>query len=464
LEFMHFAFTFNFQLFTNMTKLIIIGGGIAGLAAAWYAQKANIPYTLLESSNRFGGLIHTERFNDCIIEYGPDAFISRKPWALNLAKELGLEPIPVNKTPQRIYVLLKKRLVPLPDGLGLIVPTKLLPFLRSPLLSWYGKLRLLAEQFIPASTISEDESLASFITRRMGKEALHNLAEPLLAGVYNAEMEKQSILATFPQYRALEKQHGSLIRGMRASQKSASEDSGLLSFNGGMGELIESLVSQLTGDLRLYTSASSIDCRDSIYAVRLSNNEIIESTALILATPAHISATLLESFLPQAAKLREIRYAGIGSISLAYRVEDVPRQLDAYGVVIPGNQGRPIDGMQWNSSKWPGRAPDGTALIRIFFGGANSRFMLEKPETEILEIVRGELREILGIRAAALFYRIGKWENAYPQYELGHREQVATIESALPSSIALAGNAYRGVGIPDSINSAIEAVRKISVL
>lgn len=442
-----------------MPRLIIIGGGIAGLAAAWYAQQANIPYTLLEASNRWGGLIHTERVNDFIIEYGPDAFISRKPHALQLARELELEPIPVNKTPERIYVLLKKRLIPLPDGLGLIVPTKLAPFLRSPLLSWYGKLRLLAEQFIPASPITEDESLASFISRRMGREALVNIAEPLLAGVYNAEMDKQSILATFPQYRALEKQHGSLIRGMKASTKSASEDSGLMSFKGGMAELIDTLLHKLTGDLRLNTSVKSIE---EGYRVHLLNGERLEADSLILATPAHVSACLLEKLVPEATKLREIRYAGIGSISLAYRLADIPRELDAFGVVIPSNQGRPIDGMQWNSSKWPGRAPKGMALIRVFFGGANSRFMLDKPEDEILAIVRQELREILGISATPLFHRIGKWENAYPQYELGHVERIAAIESALPSGIALAGNAYHGVGIPDTIKTAIEAVKKLN--
>jgi oxygen-dependent protoporphyrinogen oxidase len=447
---------------TQKSELIIIGGGIAGLAAAWYAQQQGIPYTLLESSNRFGGLIHTERVGDTVIEYGPDAFITRKPHALQLVKELDLEDalIPVNKTRERIYVLIGKRLVPLPDGLGLLVPTKLMPFLRSPLLTWTGKLRLLLDWFIPAKTDDDDESLADFITRRMGKQVLDRLADPLLAGVYNAEMDKQSILATFPQYRTLEKQHGSLIRGMRSSQKSASEDSGLMSFQHGMSQLVDTLVSQLTGDLRLNTRVERIMAG---YQVHLASGEILESDSLIMATSANIAANLMQSIAPEAAQgLGKIRYAGIGSISLAYRVQDISHSLDAYGVVIPSNEGRPIDGIQWNSSKWSNRAPAGMVLLRVFFGGPHTRAMLEKSESEIVAIVREQLRDILGIQAEPQFYRLRTWANAYPQYDVGHVQRVADVMASLPPTIALAGNAYHGVGIPDTVKSAISAVQTIS--
>ena len=440
-------------------NMLIIGGGIAGLAAAWYAQKVGIPYALLEASNRFGGLIHTERVDDTIIEYGPDAFITRKPWALQLVRELGLEDalIPVNKTPERIYVLIGQRLVPLPDGLGLLVPTKMLPFLRSPLLTWDAKLRLLLDWFIPAKTGDEDESLAEFITRRLGKQVLDRLADPLLAGVYNAEMDKQSILATFPQYRILEKQYGSLLRGMRSSQKSASEDSGLMSFQQGMGQLVDTLVSQLTGKLRLNTPVERIT---EGYRVHLASGEILQAESLIIATSANVAADLLQTVAPQAAHgLGQIRYAGIGSISLAYRVEDIPHPLDAYGVVIPSSAGRPVDGIQWNSSKWTDRTPDGMALIRVFFGGAHTRFMLEKPENEIVAIVREQLHDILSIHAEPQFYRLRTWANAYPQYDVGHVQRVADMMTALPPTIALAGNAYSGVGIPDTVKAANAAVQ-----
>jgi protoporphyrinogen/coproporphyrinogen III oxidase len=442
--------------------MLIIGGGLAGLAAAWYAQKAGIAYTLLEASPRFGGLIHTEQVGDYLIEYGPDAFITRKPWALQLAKELGLEAalIPVNKTRERIYVLVGQRLVPLPDGLGLLVPTKLMPFLRSSLLTWDAKLRVLLECFIPAKPDDADETLATFVTRRLGHQVLERLADPLLAGVYNAEMDKQSILATFPQYRALEKQYGSLIRGLRSSQKSSTEDSGLMSFKHGMGQLVDTLLDKLTGDLRLNARVEQIT---AAYQVQLASGEILATKTLIIATSANVAATLLQAIAPQAAnRLGQIRYAGIGSMSLAYQAQNIPCHLDAYGLVIPSSAGRSIDGIQWNSSKWLWRAPAGMALLRVFFGGPHTRAMLEKSENELVSIVRAELCDLLGIYAEPEFYRLHSWANAYPQYDIGHVQLVAEITAQLPPLIALAGNAYYGVGIPDTVKSALGAVSNLS--
>ncbi len=442
--------------------ITIIGGGIAGLAAAWYLQQADIEYTLLEASDRFGGLIHTVYEHDCIIEFGPDAFITRKPWALTLAKELGLEGslIPVNKTPERIYVLVNGQLVPLPDGLGLFVPTNIPAFLRSPLLSWAGKIRALLDYIIPAYEGDEDESLANFVNRRMGKEVLDKLADPLLSGVYNAEMNKQSILATFPQYRALEKKYGSLIRGMMETQSKTlpSDDPVLLSFKHGMGQLVETLIKKLTGKLCLNTAVETIE---SGYTLHLSGGEKLSTDGLILATPAKVTSKLLANIAPEAAVgLAKIRYAGIASMSLVFKREDVPHPLDAYGVVIPSSAERNIDGMQWNSSKWSHRAPEDKVLIRVFFGGPHTRIMLEKNEHELLGIVREELRAIIGVIAKPEFYSLGKCDNAYPQYDVGHIERVNTIEANLPKNIAIAGNAYRGVGIPDTVKTAKAAAEQ----
>lgn len=444
--------------------IAIIGGGIAGLAAAWYLQQADIDYTLLEASERFGGLIHTVHENDCTIEFGPDAFITRKPWATELVRALNLEDeiIPVNDTPERIYVLSNGKLAPLPDGLHLLVPTNIPAFLDSPLLSWGGKIRALMDYFIPARENDEDESLANFIIRRMGNEVLDKLADPLLAGVYNAEMDKQSILATFPQYRALEKKHGSLIRGMMETLEKTppSNEPALVSFKHGMGQLIDTLVEKLTGNLRLNTAVEEIE---SGYKLHLSDGKILEADGLIIATPANIAAQLLADIAPQAADgLAQIRYAGIGSISLVFDKSDVPHSLDAYGVVIPSSAKRNIDGMQWNSSKWTNRALEDKALIRVFFGGPHTRTMLNKNEHELLAIIREELRAILGITAKPEFYRLGKWENAYPQYDVGHIERIDAIEASLPENIAIAGNAYRGVGIPNTVKTAKTAAEKFA--
>lgn len=452
----------------DVQPVVIIGGGIAGLSAAWYLQQQHMPYVLLEASDRCGGLIQTKREHGLTMEFGPDAMITRKPWAYDLAQALGLqaEIIAVNDTPERIYVLSDEQFVPLPEGLRLLVPTKLMPFLRSPLLSPWGKCRVLLDWVIPPRRDHADESLAQFVKRRMGAEALDKLADPLLAGVYNAEMDRQSILATFPQYRALEAQHGSLIRGMQAQQRRAtpSEEPALVSFKQGMGQLVEALVAQLTGTVRLNAPVMSIAPTETAYQVRLQSGDVFIAHQLILATPAPVSAQLLKEVAPDASRnLARIRYAGVGSISLAYRKRDVPRPLDAYGLVIPSSAGRNIDGMQWSSSKWPGRAQDHIALVRVFFGGPHTRHMLDKSDADILAIVKAELSALMGVREAPRYAQIGKWADAYPQYDVGHLDLVQQIDDALPAGIALAGNAYRGVGIPDTVKTAQQAVSRFVV-
>ncbi|GAB5492683.1 MAG: protoporphyrinogen oxidase [Phototrophicaceae bacterium] len=451
---------------TSEHHTIIIGGGIAGLASAWYLQQAGIDYTLVEASNRFGGLIQSQYKDDCIVEFGPDAFITRKPWAMDLVREIGIEDdiIAVNKTPERIHVLVDGKLAPLPEGLGLLVPTNIPAFFASSLMSLQGKLRVMMDYVIPPNVSDEDESLADFVIRRMGQEALDKLADPLLAGVYNAEMDKQSILATFPQYRALEKKFGSLIRGMLETQKNVpkSDKPALVSFNNGMSHLVESLRGKLTGEIR--NNSPVVDIQEE-YRVILEDGTALKADSLILATGAHVSSKLLESVAGESARgLQSIRYAGIGSMSLLFDETDIPIPLDAYGIVIPASAKRMIDGMQWATAKWVKRGPEGKALIRVFYGGPNTRYMLDKSESELLAIIREELRAIMGIIASPKWFLHGKWNNAYPQYDVGHIERVARIEFALPDTIALAGNAYHGVGIPDTIKTAKASAEKLSKL
>lgn len=454
---------------TQHTQLAIIGGGIAGLSAGWYAQQHNIDYTLLEKSARFGGLIHSEYHDDLTIEFGPDAVITRKPHAKQLAEAIGLgdEIIAVNDTPERIYILSDGDLVPMPDGVRLLVPTDLMAWLQSPLLTWEGRKRALDDLIIPPKDDDADESLADFVTRRMGAEVLDKLADPLLAGVYNAEMDKQSILATFPQYRALEKAHGSLIKGMAHARQSApaSDNSpALISFRQGLQQFINTLRDRLSGDLRLNTGVSAIvKGADGGYTLTLSDGETLHAQQIIAATPANITAHLLADVVPHAAQtLNQIRYAGVGNLSLAYRPANVPRPLDAYGIVIPNSEGRNIDGMQWSSAKWINRAPDDKVLLRVFFGGPHTRAMLDHDDAELERIVRAEVRDILGITAEPLFCTLRRWHKGYPQYDVGHLDRVRAIESALPADIAVAGNAYQGVGVPDTIKTAIHAIEKLA--
>jgi protoporphyrinogen/coproporphyrinogen III oxidase len=459
---------------TAVNNVVVVGGGVAGLAAAHALQTAGRPYTLIEASDRFGGLVQTVEQDGCRIEFGPDAFITRKPWAYDLAQALGLagEMVGVQDTRERIYVLVEGRLEPLPEGLRLLVPTKFGPFWASNLLSTAGKLRLLADLVIPKKVDNHDESLAEFVTRRMGREALERLADPLLGGVYNAEMDRQSILATFPQYRVLEAKHGSLIRGMRAAaaKAQAPDKPVLVSFREGMGQFIRTLAASLTGDLRLNTRVKTVTENTGTngvtlssaghYRVLLDDGEVLEAQGLVMATPANVTAHLVRAVATDtSALLDEIRYEGVGSVALAYRVGDIPRPLDAYGIVIPSTENRDIDGMQWSSSKWDDRAPEGVALVRVFFGGPHTRYMLDEPDEALLARVRDELLSILGITADPLHTTIGRWHDAYPQYDVGHKDLVDKIMRSRPKGLMLAGNAYYGVGLPDTINSAQLAVR-----
>jgi oxygen-dependent protoporphyrinogen oxidase len=463
---------------TTQPHIAIIGGGIAGLSAAWYLQQQQIGYTLLEERAITGGLIQTQQVEGLAMEYGPDGFITRKPWALQLVRDLGLEDelITVEDTRERIYILSEGNLVPMPEGLRLLVPTNFSAFLQSPLLSWRGKLRALLDIVIPPRRDDNDESLADFVTRRMGAEMLDKIADPLLAGVYNAEMQHQSILATFPQYRALERKHGSLIRGMRRGQSkrtspgTATATPALVSLRGGMGQLISELQSRLTGTIRTETPVTAIAADEQGYTLTLGSRgisfhrddpdepETLTVDGVIVAAPANIAARLLETIAPQSsAALQQIRYEGIGSMSLAYRKEDVPRALDAYGIVIPGSEGRSIDGMQWSSAKWPQRAPDDTALIRVFFGGPHTRQMLTVEDRLLRRTVRTEIQDLLGIVADPVFTTLHRWHHAYPQYDVGHRERVQKAFDSLPAGVQLAGNSYKGVGIPNTIQTAQEA-------
>jgi oxygen-dependent protoporphyrinogen oxidase len=449
----------------------IVGGGIAGLSAAWYLQQAGTGYSILEASNRWGGKVYTETvdgFGEApfILEMGADAFLTRKPWALELARELGLsERIHlVNTENSRTFVLRCGKPVPLPDGLQLLVPTRLLPVFRSPLFSTWGKFRVLFDLFIPPRRSEADETLANFIRRRLGAEMLDRVAAPMLAGVYNGDPEFLSMQATFPQFPILERQYGSLIRGQRAAQRqpTPTETPAFISFKTGAHELIDALVAQFVGDLHLNRSVIHIErLADDGYRLTTSDN-VIEANALILATPAHVTAKLLREIAFETSNhLNAISYTGIGTAYLGFRREDVPHPLDGFGLVIPASERRQIDGVTFTSSKWNYRAPTDHVLLRIFFGGTRTRKTLQLDDNDLLSVIRAELQSIFGISVPPLFHRIYRWEEGYPQYNLGHLEHVTKAEAALPSGIFITGSAYHGVGVPDCVRQGREVAQTV---
>jgi protoporphyrinogen/coproporphyrinogen III oxidase len=458
----------------------IVGGGIAGLSAAWYLQQEaarqhlSVTYTVLERSDRWGGKILTEQIESgggapFILEAGPDALLTRKPWALALARELGLADrlLFTNQEHSHTFVLHHGRPVPLPEGTYLLVPTRLLPFLRSPLFSAWGKARIGLEPLIPPRRSAADESLADFVRRRLGAQALDKLAEPLMAGIYNAAPEQQSILATFPQLAAWEREHGSVMRGLRAATRKRAPETEttppFFSFDTGTQTLVQALVTQLRGNLRLHANALRIERpAGGAFDVLLEDDRRLSADAVIVATPASAAATLLRAAAPDVAEaLQSIRTASIGATYLGFRRADVPHPLDGFGVVIPSSERRRIDGMTWTSSKWRQRAPADHVLLRVYFGGPQTRDMMAPNDETLLPIIRSEVATMLGIHAPPLFHRTYRWPDGYPQYDVGHLERVDAIEIALPAGLYVAGSPYRGVGVPDCVRQGQTAALRV---
>ena len=461
-----------------MTRLVVIGGGIAGLSAAYYASEVpGVQVTLLESSDRWGGKITTDRVafdgGQFIIEGGPDTFLATKPWGVSLCKELGLSDRLHGTNPDKknTYVLNRNRLLPLPDGLAMMIPTNVQAILKSRLVSWFGKARMGLDFLLPPKSLDGDESLGTFVSRRMGREAYENLIEPLMSGIYAGDGDQLSLASTFPYLRDLELKYGSLARGalkMRAGSNGKSiqgSRSAFLTPTTGLSEIVEKLVEHLISngvDLRLNTRASQITNYQLLYQVELETGETLEADSVILATPAFVSGTLLGSLdTSLAADLQSIPYASTATVSLAYRLGDIPRDLDGYGYVIPRREGRRALACTWTSTKFPHRAPEGYALLRVFVGRAGQEIPWN--ENDLLELAKEELKLTLSITAEPLLHRVFLWDKAMPQYNLGHPETLRRIETALEKhpGLALAGNGYRGIGIPDCIHSGELAVQKI---
>lgn len=468
--------------------VVIIGGGITGLSTAFYLQRAaaaaGVPlrYTLVERDARFGGKLVTETIGDFVVEGGPDSFITQKPSGLQLARELGLEQqlIPTNDRKKKVYVLIRGRLRPMPEGMMLIVPTKMLPFALSPVISPLGKLRMALDLVLPARRDGVDETLADFIRRRLGAEALDRLAEPLLAGIHNSEAERQSLLATFPRLREVEAKHGSLIRGMVAQRAAAMahrpaapangeaagrqpsvRSSMFVTPRGGLSTLVAALVGALDGRLISGQGVAALD-RDPTaaqpYRVRLEGGEALDAEAVIMAAPSFVAAGLLDRTSPALAEgLRQIRYVTTGTVTLAYRKSDIGDPLDGYGLVIPRTERRKINAVTVSSTKFAHRAPDDAMLLRVFVGGSRNPGVVELDDVALERLVRAELGDILGVKAAPLWSRIYRWPQANPQYDVGHLERMDALEALCPDGLYLTGSAYRGVGIPDCVRQGKEA-------
>jgi len=455
---------------------VIVGGGIAGLATAYRLRQSDpsLPITLVERAPQLGGKIVTAEQEGFVVEGGPDSFLARqKPWGLELAHELGLSErlLFTNDERRNVYLLRRKRLRKMPDGLMLIVPTRFLPFALSSLISLPGKLRMALDLFIPPRRDESDESLGDFIRRRLGQEALDVLAEPMMAGIHVAEAERLSLQATFPRFSAIERKYGSLIRGMLAARQARAkappsplgETSLFVTLQGGLRELVAALEEALDGvEILAGRGVTALERADGGYSVHLDDGDRRQADAVVLAIPAHAAAALLAPLsAPLAGGLRAIRYVSTATVSLGYRREDVPHPLDGFGFVVPASEPCDILACTWTSTKFDHRAPDDAVLLRAFVGGPRREGLVAHDDATIIRTVRAEFRRILGIEARPTVARVFRWHDANPQYDVGHLERVSALEALCPPGLFLTGSAYRGVGIPDCVRQGTETAAQV---
>ncbi len=459
-------------------RVVVVGGGIAGLAAAHRLTELSrergkpLELTLLEARDRLGGTIATERARGFLIEAGPDSFISEKPWALALCRRLGLEGrlVGTDDRFRRTYVVRAGRLEPLPDGFQLLAPARLGPFLSSRLFSWPGKLRMAMDLLLPRRVGSEDESLGAFVRRRLGAEALERVAQPLVAGIYTSDPDSLSLAATMPRFSEMERTHRSLILALwRASRKaggvSGARWSLFVTFADGMEELVRALADRLPpGSVRLKARVVGLHRDGSRWRLGLADGSAVAADGVIVAAEAHQTARMVRPLDPGLAHLLDaIPYASSATVTLAYRREEIRHPLEGFGFVAPRIERGSILACTFSSVKYPGRAPAGRVLLRVFVGGALDEGILSEDDERIVAIVRAQLGELLGISAPPLLTRLCRYPAAMPQYRVGHLETVAAIERRLAQhpGLALAGSGYRGVGISDCVHSGEEAASAV---
>jgi protoporphyrinogen/coproporphyrinogen III oxidase len=450
-------------------KVVVLGGGIAGLAAARRLEQlvAGVDVVIVERESRLGGKLRTERDGGFVVEGAADSFLSRKPRGIGLCQELGLGDELVGRRPQhaRSFVKLGGELHPLPEGLTGMIPTNLDALAESTLLTPEGRERLGAEAELAPDPAVGDESIGSFVTRRLGREAYERLVEPLMTGVFGGDGERLSLAATFPNLRALELEHGSVLRGLAAQPAPEAGRPPFLALRDGL-ETLPAALSASFERTRIVTgrAATAIRASGSGFRVELHGAEPLAADGVVAALPAFAAAELLAEVDGElAGELAAIPYASSVVVTVALAEEDVARPLDGYGYVVPRAAGSDVLACTWSSGKWEGRAPDGFALVRVYAGRFGGRDVMEDTDDELVALAREELRS-LGVVAPPARTWIHRWPSGMPQYVLGHLERLDRIDAAVKrhSRLVLAGAAYRGVGIPDCIHSGEEAARSLA--
>lgn len=464
-------------------RIAIVGGGISGLSAAYYLEQeraagAPVDYSLFESSDRLGGVMFSDKIGDCVVEGGPDSFLTEKPWANQLCAELGIagDLIGSNDSQRITYILVKGRLVPMPDGLMFMVPTKLIPTALTSLFSWSTKFKMLGELVHPPQAVHKDETVAQMVERHFGSEVVDRLADPLLSGVYGGDAASLSVRAVLPRFVEMEEKYGSLCRAMLAGRKKLAamqKEKGykpkplFSSLKGGMQQMIDAIVARLNPQsLRRSTAVSQLSQKNGGWELMTpSGPEFFD--AVIFATPARIASTMLAKVNPQLSDdLGQVQYSSSITVTLGYQRDELKSCPPGFGFLVPRSEGTRMLATTFVHTKFPFRAPDNKALVRCFLGGANDKSVLQFSDEEIIAVVRKELKQITGLAADPWFVKVYRWDRAMAQYTPGHLERIERIGATLKQiqNLSIAGNFYKGIGVPDCIRTGKEAALHMASL
>jgi protoporphyrinogen/coproporphyrinogen III oxidase len=433
----------------------IVGGGISGLSAAYELDRRGIPFSLLEASPRLGGLIRTDQVDDFVVEAGPDGVLAQKPAALRLCEEIGLGPRIIAALPPRTaFILRGARLVPIPTPSLLGIPLTWKGLATYSLLSPAARARLALEPLLPGPRApEEDESVAAFFTRRFGRATVPLIAAPLLGGIHAGRVEALSMQSLFPRFVAAERSRGSVLRAFR-SGPAADPDGAFRSLAGGMGELVSAIGRRLPpGSVRLSSPAWTMTRRAEGWRVGTPQGDV-DARCVILAAPAYAAGRLLMPIDREASALCDaVQYVSTASVALAYARSQVAHPLHGSGFVVSGLDRGRLTACTWVSSKWPGRAPEGSVLLRAFVGGARDPHAVDLADDQLTEVVAGELSGTLGLSGAPLFSRVYRWRDAGAQHNIGHLARLSRLEARLPHhpGLLVAGSGFRAVGIPDCV-------------
>lgn len=471
-----------------MRRIVVIGGGVAGLGAAYKIRRAadeghDVAFTLVEKEERLGGKILTEHRDGFIIDAGCDSFLTMKTAVHRIARIAGIEDqkMPTDDSRKKTVILKRGKLHEMPDGVMQFAPTKFWPFATTGLFSWPGKLRAGMDLVVPKKKVPpgelNDETLEHFILRRMGREILDRLAEPLVGGVHASDPAMMSLAATFPNLLEMEQKHGSMIMGFLAQRRKVEEirkkyppdpknpRTVFTSFRKGFQQLPDTMADRAgRGDMRLGVKVMRLERSGDGWKVFLSDGEVLEANAVIVATEGWAASALLSNLDERlGADVGGIQHSSSATVSLAWDTDDLGFDLNAFGLLCPLVEKRELMAASYSSTKWPGRAPEGKAIMRGFVGGPHNQAIMESDDDALVETVLGEFRDIFGLKRDPIWARVGRWTNGMPQYTLGHLDRIDRIEGrvgAIPG-LGVGGGSYRGVGVPNCIESGEGAAAKV---